>query len=83
MIWTWEDSLTDIIHQLDMRYRFGAELARRGDGVTIKWPDYQRRELWFFVYILMHELGHHFRNQYHGMTKRAGQEYEELIADLQ
>lgn len=30
----------------------------------------------------MHELGHHLRNQYPSMTKRAGQEYEELIADI-
>jgi hypothetical protein len=82
MVWTWEDSLTGIFHQSDMQHRFGAEATRQGEGVTIKWSDYQRREIWFFVYILMHELGHHFRNQYPGMTKRVGPEYEEFIADI-
>ena len=82
MIWTWEDSLTDLFHRLEMQHRWGAEAARQGDGVIVKWSDYQRRELWFFVHVLMHEFGHHFRNQYPTMTKRAGQEYEELVADL-
>ena len=82
MIWTWEDMFTDIIRQWDMRNRWGAEISRQGDGVMVKWPDNQCRELWFFVNVFIHELGHHFRNQYPSMTKRAAKEYEEKIADL-
>ena len=82
MIWSWEDMFTDMLGQWDMRNRFGAEISRQGKGVTVKWPNRQCRELWFFVNVFMHELGHHYRNQYPSMTKRAARKHEEIIANL-
>jgi hypothetical protein len=82
MIWSWEDKFTDMLGQWDMRNRFGAELSGHGKGVRVKWPNRQCRELWFFVNVFMHELGHHYRNRYPSMTKRAARKHEEIIANL-
>ncbi len=82
MIWTWENMFTDIGRQWDMRHRWGAKIIREGDGVRIEWPDRQCRERCFFATTFIHELGHHFRNQYPGINKWASRKHEELIADL-
>ena len=61
-------------------------IIRRNDQdkfVDVEGPDRIRYGMWFYTEVVLHELGHHIRNQYRRSRGRLGRRIdEEIIADL-
>ena len=81
MSWSWEEASIESLEILKMR-KWYAHVVERGQGVSIQWPHEGARAMWFYIEVFAHELGHHYRNQYRGRSKRASVCDEELIACL-
>lgn len=53
------------------------------DLIHVKWPGEACLGLWFYSYVITHELGHHFNERYKTKNSRSkAGKYEELVADL-
>lgn len=80
--WTWSGDDLPELFILTME-RVSADVRYRGKHVHIRWPDRATLALWFFVEVLAHELGHHYRNQYR-IRRGSGRHrrHEELVAGL-
>ena len=61
----------------------GAEVKREQDKLMVHWPDPVGLEKLYFWHVFLHELGHHYSNQWKRRRKRPpwGQ-YQEIIAEL-
>ena len=79
---TWNKNKKYIPYARGLCRHWDAQASENRDFVEIHWPSYESRELWFFITVLMHELGHHYRNQYKTRDKKAHYKIEELIANL-
>lgn len=63
--------------------RFGAITTELADGVEISWKNYVDFATWFFIDVVAHELGHHYRNQYKiSVGARGSTPHEEWQAEL-
>ena len=63
--------------------KFRASIEMRSEGFVISWPKRARLALWFFSYVIAHELGHHFAEQYKFKNRRnPTSAIEEAFADL-
>ena len=62
---------------------FGAIVAIRNSAVEVRWPESESAyvDVWFLT-VFMHELGHHFVEQYKNQRGRIGGRHEELVANL-
>ena len=63
---------------------FGAAVVNVNDSVEVRWLESESAyvDVWFLT-IFMHELGHHFVEQYRNQRGRiGGRRHEELVADL-
>ena len=63
---------------------FGATVVKVNDAVEVRWLESQSAyvDIWFLT-VLMHELGHHFVEQYKNQRgKIGGRHLEEKVADL-
>lgn len=63
--------------------RFGAEVTQNGRTYHVHWPSEPGLAVWFFTDTVMHELGHHFSEQY--KKKRGplkGRWFREMSAEL-
>jgi hypothetical protein len=79
--WTWDLDVS--MSLLKSMYRFFAEIEECDAGLTITWPAPEVLSMWFFIEVLAHELGHHYRNQYRirrGSNRH--RRHEEFVADL-
>jgi hypothetical protein len=62
---------------------FKTKIETDGNGVSITWHDSWDMACWFYEYVLAHELGHHFVEQY--KTKNGpirSRNAEEHVANL-
>jgi hypothetical protein len=62
---------------------FGAEVTREGHAYRVHWPPESGLAVWFFTDTILHELGHHFAEQYkkkRGLIKGRG--FREAHAEL-
>ena len=62
---------------------FGADVSQSGNMLQVHWPSESGLAAWFFTDTVMHELGHHFGEQYkkkRRLTK--GRRFEEMNAEL-
>jgi len=51
--------------------------------IYVKWPEEPMLGMWYYSYVLTHELGHHFNEQYKAKKKRLQTfRHEEMVADL-
>lgn len=55
----WERLFTDYLARVD-----------RGSMISVSWPDRSILGLWFWDQVVMHELGHHFVEQYRSKNGR-------------
>jgi hypothetical protein len=63
--------------------KFYAIIDPQGDGFRISWRDEAFMALWFYCEVFVHELGHHFVEQYKSKNSRIGsRRHEELVAVL-
>jgi hypothetical protein len=63
--------------------RFYADIQSGPEGFTVSWREPAVMSLWFYSYVVTHELGHHFVEQYKSKNSRIGSiKMEELVADL-
>jgi hypothetical protein len=63
--------------------RFFAELDVSPQGVQVTWPAREVLSLWYYIEVLAHELGHHYRWQNRG--RRGGGSFtahEEFVAEI-
>jgi hypothetical protein len=81
MTWTWNESQVSKGYITNL-YIWGARDSYNNDQITIHWSKKTNREQWFFFDVFMHELGHHYRNQYKTRDKVASYKLEELFADI-
>ena len=79
--WVWPPVTSTSPLIVRMR-QFFAEVEIRDNATYVSWPVPEVRMMWFYVEVLAHELGHHYRHQYRNRRKRAGSREEELIAAL-
>lgn len=79
--WTWDyDPPEDLLAKM---YRFFAVMSLTDEGLTIRWPEREVLALWYFVEVLAHELGHHYRTQYRiRRGSRKHKLHEEFVASL-
>lgn len=79
-----ESCLCRISHFGGSMLRFGAILTPREDGrYAVSWPSERHRAHWFYSYVVAHELGHHFVEQYKTKNGRIRKRiHEEAVADL-
>jgi hypothetical protein len=80
--WTWHhtSAAPSIVRRMK---RFYAQVKRSESEVSVSWPASQVLGIWFFLEVLGHELGHHFRNQYRGRRSAPRLRiHEELVAEL-
>lgn len=62
---------------------FGASVLEEDKRVVVSWNSRVRLAVWFFVDVVAHELGHHYRNQYKISVGRPGSmPHEEWQAEL-
>ena len=81
MAWSWRSKPKD--STLATMKRFYAFVDESGPGAVVMWPGVEVLGLWFFIEVLAHELGHHYKAQYRirrgaAMRHRHG----EAVADL-
>ena len=63
--------------------RFFAFVTEHNSATWVVWPGPEVLAVWYFIEVLAHELGHHFRNQYRIRRGSArGRRHEEFVADL-
>lgn len=80
MLWV-IDEMSEGAHK-DMA-AFGARVSQQGRLWHVYWPSETRLSLWFFKEVVMHELGHHFAEQYKRKRGRIrGVRFREMNADL-
>jgi hypothetical protein len=63
--------------------RFFAKIDASPQGVQVTWPARELLSLWYYIEVLAHELGHHYRWQNRG--RRGGVSvtaHEELVAEI-
>jgi len=79
--WTWYTPAPDAL--LRSMRRFYAAVDEDTYATTISWPAPEVLGLWFFVEVLAHELGHHYRNQYRIRRGNARhRRHEEFVAEM-
>jgi hypothetical protein len=79
--WTWEPDVPE--EYLAKLRRMFAEITVSKTSVHVRWPDRAVLALWFFVEVLAHELGHHYRYQYRIRRGSArARQHEEFVARL-
>ena len=79
---TWSTNNIDFSYAKRLRDHWDAEVDTQEDTTTISWPSRERRELWFFMEVLMHQLGHHYQNQYRTRDKLTHYKTENMVAHL-
>ncbi len=68
--------------QKDME-QFGAKVWQQGRQWHVRWRSKRHLAFWFFKEVVVHELGHHFANQYKNKRGRIrGVRFEEMNAEL-
>lgn len=81
MQWTWTTPVSRGMLR-EMR-RFHARIDLDLDGIHVSWPAPEALLMWFFIEVLAHELGHHYRHQYR--IRRGGnraRRHEEYVAEI-
>jgi hypothetical protein len=69
-------------YQKDLE-RFGARVSQDGRTWQVRWRSRSWLSLWFFKEIVLHELGHHFAEQYKNKRSRIrGIRFREMNANL-
>ncbi len=62
---------------------YGVEITECDNNYLINLKDEMRASLWFYCYVLAHELGHHYVEQYKNKNSREmSKSHNELVADL-
>lgn len=63
--------------------RFFAEVEVSQAGVRVTWPARELLSLWYYIEVLAHELGHHYRWQNRGRRGNPGlSAHEEFVAEV-
>lgn len=63
--------------------KWHATVDTAGGSVTVTWPEWYQLGFWYFDFVLCHELGHHFSEQYRQRYGRVdGTRCREAVADL-
>jgi hypothetical protein len=93
----WRDEKVIILYSLPMNWvvdsmpadrrrsveSFSAEVQREGKEWHVRWLSEAGLTMWFFTEVFLHELGHHFAEQYKKKRGRiGGRKFNELNADL-
>ena len=93
----WRDEKAIILYSLPMNWivdsmptgrrqsveSFGAEVQCKGKEWNVRWLSEAGLTMWFFTEVFLHELGHHFAEQYKKKRGRIrGRKFNELNADL-
>ena len=79
--WVWDSRPAEsLIAGMQRYYAFVREDA---SGVHVAWPAPEVLSFWFFIEVVVHELGHHYQHQYR--ARRGGaksRRHDELVAEL-
>lgn len=93
----WRDEKAIILYSLPMSWvvdsmpssrrqsveSFGAEVQGKGKVWHVRWLSEAGLTMWFFMEVFLHELGHHFAEQYKKKRGRIrGRKFNELNANL-
>ena len=63
--------------------RFYAEIESYDNKFVVTWPGENFMGVWFLSYVLAHELGHHYIEQYKTKNGAIPEiDYEEIVADM-
>jgi hypothetical protein len=62
---------------------YGAEVCKGDQGIAVHWTNEACLDLWFWDQVVMHELGHHFVEQYRSKNGRVRtRKAHEALADM-
>ncbi len=81
LTWSWGGATSEPSIAASMRWA-GAAVTSDASGVTIRWPSRERMGFWFWIFVVNHELGHHFRVKYRGRRSLSALNHEEVLADV-
>jgi len=71
---------TQCISSVEM---WNANISDHGEKYKVVWENKVDLFFWFFTYVLTHELGHHYHEQYkHRNGTRVSHSHNELLADI-
>lgn len=65
-----------------MKFHAKIDILNDDSGIRVAWPKPELMSFWFLCGVFVHELGHHFDNQYrHKNRQTVGRRFEELVAE--
>ena len=70
-------------HCLSSLKQYGANITNHDEKFKILWERESDLFFWFFMYVLTHELGHHYTEQYkHCNGSKMNKLHDEIVADI-
>jgi hypothetical protein len=79
--WFWNSFVS--IKLLVGMQRFYANVVVSPQGIQVSWPAREILGIWYYIKVLAHELGHHYRWQHRGRRGGSGRHaHEEFVAEI-